>query len=257
MIALSPNDPFFSGRPYTWDGRVFASVDAFESYLVTESVWWASGATIHHTWRPTVAQWKANTPANNLKGLIRTWRDDNGWTTGPNMVIGPDGIYLASGIKYPGIHAGVCNSTHIGIEIVGDYDNQQWQEPIRGFVYGTVGAIARKLRLTWNDIILDKQINGHRECLPNKSCPGKAISLNAFRATIASTLRVTYYTTLYDRVLVRQGPGRDFPIAKVLSKGETFAGDEVKIGENVNGENRWVHRSDALGFVHMGALKKI
>lgn len=165
---------------------MYESVAEFQSYLTGAKITWAKGVTVHHTWRPTLAQWRASSTTNNLKGLVRTWRDQNGWDTGPNIVIAPEGIILASGLSAPGIHAGVCNSAYIGIEIVGDYDNAPWQEPIRSLVYGAVDALARKLNLTTRDIVSSKRINGHRECNSPKSCPGNAIDLNAFRSSIAN-----------------------------------------------------------------------
>lgn len=264
QTVLSPYDAFFQGhRAYAWDGRLFTTVADFTQYVAQVNLEWAEGVTIHHTWRPTVAQWQSTTGANNLKGLVRTWRDTNGWNTGPNMVIAPEGIYLASGITAAGIHAGICNHDHIGIEIVGDYDNQGWQEPIKSFVYGAVSALANGLRLTRDDIINKHLVNGHRECNSPKSCPGKAINLTDFRYAIANRLSPApaYYESLYNHVPVRQGPSRDFPIAlngtAILSKGDRFAVDTVVVGQNVGGIDRWVHRVDQLGFVHLGALKKV
>lgn len=199
QLILSPDDAFFKDRPFDWDGRLFTTIADFETFLRDPAVLaqlraWAIRVTAHHTWKPTVAGWMMNTGAANLKGLIRTWRDDNGWTTGPNMVIAPEGIYLASGIDGPGIHAGVCNGNGVGIEIVGNYDNTYWQEPIRSFVFGAFVALSRALGNTQQDVIEKKRVNGHRECLPNKSCPGNGIDLDKFRRDVAARMTITPQT---------------------------------------------------------------
>lgn len=251
--ALHPQDPFFAQRRYAWDGRVFPTVSEFELFVQQDAPSvkrWATGITIHHTWRPTVEDWRKNTPANNLKGLVRTWHDTNGWSTGPNMVIGPEGIYLASGIGAPGIHAGICNSDHVGIEIVGNYDNEFWREPIRSFVYGAVTALAR--------VVGTGNIVGHRECHSPKTCPGAAIDMDAFRADIrAQVAGLGYYEVKYSGTLTRTCWSRDCAVVQGHRAGERFLIDEIKIGQEIQGENRWAHRADQLGFIHLGALKKV
>lgn len=196
ITVLPPTDPFFKGRPFDWEGVLYTTVAEFAAYANSDAVrarldQWANGVTVHHTWRPTVAQWSANTPKNNLKGLITTWRDKNGWKTGPNMIIAPEGIYLASGIDGPGIHATVCNGQYVGIEVVGDYDYSYWREPIRGFVFGAFVALSKALRNGPKQIVIDKRVNGHRECASSKTCPGKAIDLDKFRKDVALLMNVT------------------------------------------------------------------
>lgn len=195
QVILPPNDPFFEGKPYDWEGILFTTVQDWIDYLANPAIRarldaWADGVTVHHTWRPTVAQWRANSGAANLKGLIRTWRDDNGWSTGPNMIIAPEGIYLASGVDGPGIHATVCNGKYVGIEVVGNYDLGYWQEPIRSFVFGAVVALCKAMRITPAQVISRRRVNGHRECNSTKTCPGKAIDIDKFRRDVAALMTI-------------------------------------------------------------------
>lgn len=259
---LSKDDSFFKGKPYTWEGVLFPTVAEFESYLVQTAPLlnrWARGVTVHHTWRPTVADWSRNTPSANLKGLVRTWRDENGWSTGPNMVIGPEGIYLASGITAAGIHATICNSDHVGIEVVGNYDNGYWQEPIRSFVIGAVVALAKTLRLSETDILVHHKVNGHRECNSPKTCPGSAIDLDKFRRDVVAKTHAAlgYYEVAWTGTVTRTGWSRDFPIVERHIAGQRYLIDELKEGQEVNGLSQWAHRADQLGFIHIGALRKV
>lgn len=188
-VVLSPKDPFFWGKPFDWDGRLFTTIPEFEAYLADPAVRatldaWANRVTLHHTYIPTVAQWQVSGGYAGLKGMIRQWRDVNGWSTGPNMVIAPEGIYLASGIDGPGIHAGVCNGDGVGIEIVGNYDKSYWREPILNFVFGATLALCRAMRMKSSEIVTKKLVNGHRECLPNKSCPGNMIDMDKVRRDV-------------------------------------------------------------------------
>jgi hypothetical protein len=178
---------------------MFGTIAEFEAHVRAPAVQsrmrsWAKRVTIHHTQGPTVAQWVASGNTASCKGVIKTWRDTNGWPTGPNMIICPDGIILASGIDGPGIHASVCNGDGIGIEIVGNYDKGYWQEPIRSFVFGAVVALSRALGNTATDIVSKHRVNGHRECNSPKTCPGIVIDLDKVRRDVATRMAIIVTT---------------------------------------------------------------
>lgn len=58
---------------------------------------------------------------------------------------------------------------------------------------------------------------------------------------------------------VREGPGTGFPVAlhgtAVLPPGHVFDADAIVSGTVHDGDPRWVHRADDLGFVHMSLLE--
>ena len=60
----------------------------------------------------------------------------------------------------------------------------------------------------------------------------------------------------------RQGPSTRFPVAVVatgttrLVQDDVFAGDAIVTGETINGDPRWVHRADNIGFVSMALLEE-
>ena len=54
--------------------------------------------------------------------------------------------------------------------------------------------------------------------------------------------------------LIRQGPARKYPVCGMVAAGSIFVADEIKHGgdaETVDGDNRWLHRADGLGFSHI------
>jgi len=57
---------------------------------------------------------------------------------------------------------------------------------------------------------------------------------------------------------VREGPGRDFPVAlngaAIMWPGDTLTADKLVTGESIGSENRWAHRLDDVGFVHVSLL---
>lgn len=124
-----------------------------------------SKIVLHHTWKPTVDQWQGQRSINGLKSFY----ERKGWSAGPHLFIGEDGIWLFTPMNTIGIHAGVGNTKSIGIEVVGDYDEKVWEGAIKDNVVGVLKALMEKLNITTTGL------HFHNEYSP-KSCPGKMIT---------------------------------------------------------------------------------
>lgn len=125
----------------------------------------ANKLVIHHTWRPTVEEWKGERSINGLKNYY----EGKKWPAGPHLFVASDGIWLFSPMRQNGIHAGILNDRSIGIEVVGDYDQAPWTGAIRQYALGVIQILMQKLNLTNNNL------HFHRDVSP-KSCPGNAIT---------------------------------------------------------------------------------
>lgn len=83
--------------------------------------------------------------------------------------------------------------------------------------------------------------------------------LHAFTAALyvpvpAPPAEMVYLTTKVT-CRVREGPGREFNTALIMSEGTTAGYDpEPTTGESIAGNDDWYHRSDLLGFVWAGLL---
>lgn len=164
---------------------------------------WAEGVTIHHTYRPLAKDWAGS---RSIDGLVRYYRNDLGWDRGPHLFLvhgsnGQDGIWQLTPLSVTGIHAGACNATHWGIEVVGDFDAAPWPAPLQDLIFDVSDVL-----LDWAAIqVVDaKTVRGHRECLKNKSCPGKAIDVGAMRTRLAEARidRPPIVTIPEDRVVI-------------------------------------------------------
>lgn len=171
---------------FAWDIHHYPTLqDYLAALLPFKKPDWIKGITLHHTESPTRAQWRGLTTMQNLEPFYR----GKGWTAAPHLFLaaltpGPftDGIWAGTPLAVPGVHAGVCNPDHIGIEIVGDYDVEPWPLAVSELVYGVTIALMR-----WGGIA-PANVLGHRECLPNKTCPGKAINMDAVRGELGRRL---------------------------------------------------------------------
>ncbi len=140
---------------------------------------WVKGVTIHHTISPTLAQWQGRRSMTSLLGF---YRDVRGWSAGPHLFITPSAIWQLTPLNVPGIHGNLCNATHWGIEVVGSYDLFPWPAAVAEQVYGTLAAL-----LKWTGLRADR-INGHRDCGSPKTCPGRAIKIEAVRVEVMRRL---------------------------------------------------------------------
>ena len=143
------------------------SLDDFKAYISSFNFAPLNPTKIvlHHTWRPTKEQWQGQKSVNGLKSFY----EGKGWSNGPHLFIAEDGIWLFTPMNIQGIHAGTGNTKSIGIEIVGDYDNEVWTGKTKENVIGVVKALMSKLG------IKEDEIKFHRD-YSTKSCPGKAIT---------------------------------------------------------------------------------
>lgn len=151
---------------------------------------WVNGVVIHHTYRPTPEQWNGET---TLRAIQRYYQS-LGWSAGPHLFIcfgspNPknDGIWQLTPLNMRGIHAGVCNSSTIGIEVVGNYDVTPWSDETSNQVCSSIAHF-----IQWRSIHYAR-IVGHRDCNSPKTCPGKAININTVRDLVESK-RIAMYS---------------------------------------------------------------
>lgn len=125
----------------------------------------ADKLVIHHTWRPTKDKWQG---AHSIQGLKRYY-EGKGWPAGPHIFVADDGIWLFSTMRLDGIHAGELNHRSIGIEVVGDYDNEKWTGKTKENALETIKLLMSQLGIDMQSIFFHRDVS-------SKSCPGKAIT---------------------------------------------------------------------------------
>lgn len=172
------------------DVRQWATIDEFKNHLAQYApivAPWARGVVIHHTWKPTGADWRG---VKTISSIARYYQS-KGWTAGPHLFIctdapniGDRGIFQMTPLNVRGIHAGRFNATHWGIEIVGDFDGKPWDTAQTTFAVETSAAL-----LTWQMLPANyATIRGHRETGSPKTCPGKMVDMNAVRTLISEAM---------------------------------------------------------------------
>lgn len=135
-----------------------------------------SFVVLHHTWRPTRAQWRG---IQSMKGMQRYYAG-LGWHAAPHLYSAPDGIWLFTPMYDPGIHANWGNAGYkhkqlqwysLGLEMVGNYDTERpsgmvWEQSVE-----ILGGLSIRLGMKPRSLLYF-----HRDFNTQKSCPGWAVT---------------------------------------------------------------------------------
>lgn len=202
---------------------------------------------LHHTVVPTLDSWAG---LRTMKGM-QTFYANKGWNAAPHVYIAPEGIWLFTPLKDVGIHAGTGNGSlrqgwySIGVEMVGNYDNEKPSGPVWQHTLVVLGSLCRRFGRT-----PEAAISFHRDFTNEKSCPGWAVTkpwvwseVNAWlRPPVTGTQRRVWQVRVTAGALnVRQGRGTTFPIAATLKRGDILAVDDDT--------DAWLHLADERGFI--------
>lgn len=219
---------------------------------------------LHHTYEPTLEDW------NGLRSMLGMQRyyAGLGWSAGPHIYAGPDGIWLATPMYNVGVHANACNGSEaegwysIGLEMVGRYDNvlpsgEVWENAL--CVMDEFYTV-RRLSITGGSLLL------HRECNKQKSCPGWKVTkdwvvseIRKYRerqfAPTLSAWRLTRDTMIY------QGPSVAFPNVRLLTLAEVQLGPNVYLFDSIQNWFGHLAKLPPLqydeGFVQLDAFERL
>ena len=171
LIPLYPGPEFpVIGRPLLADG--------IDAYVRSADPRWIRGITIHHTSAPSLAQ-RPNGFLEQHMHNLRSYYRGLGWSAGPHFFIDEDQAWAFSPITKPGIHAKSFNRSHVGIEMLGDYDREDpWSGRGLQVLTMTASIVAELLRSLNLDI---SAVNFHRDDpRTDKTCPGSRIEKAKF-----------------------------------------------------------------------------
>lgn len=148
----------------------------FLAYLSTlQRPKWAKGVTLHHTASPSLAQRPSGLSPQHMENIADFYRNKLGWSAGPHLFVDQHHIIGMSPLDEKGTHARSFNSTHIGIEVLGDYDSED-PNTGHGRLSWSNAAIATSCLLKWLGLP-DSAFNFHRDDpKTNKTCPGRKVT---------------------------------------------------------------------------------
>lgn len=230
---------------FAWQTRYYPTRLEYQAALLPFAVpSWIKKVTIHHTYKPTQADWRGRRTMDVLERYYRA----KGWPSGPHLFLAPDGIWAGTPLANPGTHAGVCNRDAIGLEIVGDFDGRPWDLGLRERVYMLLVVLLQWAGLT------EAQVRGHRECNSPKSCPGTAIGMDIVRSDVRQRLFDRYFTVAVPAANVRLYPRTNSLIIGKASQNRSLPAHPVR-GELYAGSDRWARvrlTDQTIGHIYAG-----
>jgi hypothetical protein len=132
---------------------------------------------LHHTWRPRLEDWKGADTIQAMKAYYESlrWTDASGqvhegWSAGPHLFVGPDGIWLFTPLNELGYHAGGDNNTlSVGVEMVGDYDLERPSGAVLENARAALSILCRRLGISPDALLFHRDVSA-------KTCPGAAVT---------------------------------------------------------------------------------
>jgi hypothetical protein len=144
------------------------------------------GVILHNTWLPNLAMVEDYIAGKNTHGknpklskisegqLIDNWwvsYKRMHWYSGPHLFIFPTGIFIATPLHIRGTHSPSFNSSHYGVEMVGEYDKEQLPYTIKKLTIDALTCLFRHLGVQATEETL--KFHGEDPRTSHKGCPGK------------------------------------------------------------------------------------
>jgi hypothetical protein len=138
--------------------------------------WRPQGITLHNTALPTLAQWAETGAAHDARiRNLQSFYEDKGWHAGPHWFVSRNWINWFSNPLLPGVHSRCFNKTRFGIEMVGDYNKEEFNSGDGAMVRDNAVFLIAALNLKFNFDPGD--LTFHVECKQdNHDCPGRKSS---------------------------------------------------------------------------------
>ena len=162
-------------------GQVFTP-EEFKAYVagISWDDWKPSFIVLHNTGEPTLAQRPNGLGMAHILGLQSFYRDDQGWSAGPHLFCDDQhGIWVFTSLTTPGVHSPSWNSVSLGVEMLGDYDSEEFDSgrgaQVRDNAVAAIAILSSALGIDPGTMRL------HREDpKTDHHCPGDNVDKGAF-----------------------------------------------------------------------------
>lgn len=176
----------------------FVDVAVFRSHVESLQFgsWRPSFIVVHNTWSPTLAnyaEWRAHpekhgqwTPEQWGRNLASFYANEQGWNAGPHAFVCPDGVLLFTPFTQKGTHAPSWNSISLGIETVGNFDREPFDNGVRKNLIAVLGILHASLGLDPTTMRFHKE----DPRTSHKDCPGHNVNKPQLIADVESYMHL-------------------------------------------------------------------
>jgi hypothetical protein len=121
---------------------------------ITKHGWRPRGVIIHMTDRPRLSQWpgvvkgKPITAEQRLRNIEAGYIRDMGWRSGPHWFVSPTNIHAFTPAWTSGTHSPSFNASYWGLELVGNFDVEEFPESERRLAVHAIACLFAALGMT-------------------------------------------------------------------------------------------------------------
>lgn len=157
-------------------GKVWTPATLAETLERYQRPTWCDAVTLHHTASPNLSQRPRGWTVQHMRNLQHFYQNTLGWSAGPHFFTDEDQIMGLSPFTARGVHAVSFNRRAIGIEVLGDYD-QESPKRGRGLECWKLAAQTTAVLLHWmGKRPSERTVLFHRDDpRTSKTCPGRKV----------------------------------------------------------------------------------
>lgn len=166
-----------------WKGIVGVNytADEFDTYChgLSWAAWRPSFIALHNTAAPTLAQRPNGFTKQHILNLEAFYRDTNKWSAGPHLFVDDKQIWVFTPLTMSGVHSPSWNKTALGVEMLGDYDKDEFDSgrglKVQKNAVAAIATLSAILGLDPDTMKLHKE-----DPATSHACPGKKVSKAKF-----------------------------------------------------------------------------
>jgi len=150
--------------------------EEFDSYChsLQWNAWRPSFIVLHNTATPSLAQRPKGFSEQHIKNFVSFYRDTQNWSAGPHLFIDDKHIWVFTPLTVSGVHSPSWNKLAIGIEMLGNYEQESFSEgrglAVRKNAVAAIATLSAALGLNPESLRLHKE-----DPLTTHVCPGKKV----------------------------------------------------------------------------------
>jgi len=162
-----------------WKGIIGKGFSPDDFYNYCNSLQWTtwrpSFIVLHNTYIPNLADKPNGFSSASINDFVLYYRDEQGWSGGPHLFIDDNHIWVFTPLTVPGVHAPSWNQVSLGVEMLGDYNQEPFDTgrglKVRNNAIAALGILSSVLGFDPSGLRLHKE----DPKTTHKACPGKNV----------------------------------------------------------------------------------
>ena len=175
-----------------WKGIVGKSFDTeeFKAYCQTQqwTDWQPTFIVLHNTAAPTLAQRPNGLTQQHILNLEHFYRDEQHWKAGPHLFVDDKQIWVFTPLTVSGTHSPSWNDQALGVEMLGDYDNEDFDSGRGLAVQRNAVAAVATLSAALGIDPASMQLHKDDAATTHRNCPGANVDKDQFIAAVKQAM---------------------------------------------------------------------